>query len=179
MKQPNERTIFSGFLTLKESHITTRSGNLPYYTIHTRPFSVIILAFDDREHLLITREKRHAVGKVVYSLPGGLVEEGEEILAAAQRELLEETGLEARDYSVLGHFYPLPGLLAQTTTIVTARNIRKVQEQSTDPFELISYEFLPLQVIQKLLLNNTDVDAISVAALGLHLMASSLENGST
>jgi ADP-ribose pyrophosphatase len=171
MEQISERTIFSGFVTLKESVFKTNTGNLPYYSIHTRPLSVIVLAFDSKNRFLVTKEQRHAVGKTVYSLPGGLVEEGEDILKAAQRELREETGYDAQHFSVLGKCFPLPGLLVQTTTIVAARNIQKIAEPVLDELECISCEFCSMQEMKEILRTTTDIDAMSLAAFGCYALS--------
>ena len=50
------------------------------------------------------RSYRHALGEVMLNMPGGMVEEGEDPLAAIQRELLEETGYSAAEWTSLGNF---------------------------------------------------------------------------
>lgn len=60
-----------------------------------KPDSVVIIATDGSgQRLLINREFRMAVGDWVYNFPAGLIDEGEEPLESAKRELWEETGLE-------------------------------------------------------------------------------------
>ena len=60
-----------------------------------KPDSVVIIVTDESgERLLINKEFRMAVGDWVYNFPAGLIDEGEEPLESAKRELWEETGLE-------------------------------------------------------------------------------------
>ena len=60
-----------------------------------RPDSVVIIATDESsERLLVNKEFRMAVGDWVYNFPAGLIDEGEEPVESAKRELWEETGLE-------------------------------------------------------------------------------------
>ncbi|MBO5030970.1 MAG: NUDIX hydrolase [Lachnospiraceae bacterium] len=60
-----------------------------------KPDSVVIIATDESgERLLINKEFRMAVGDWVYNFPAGLIDEGEEPVESAKRELWEETGLE-------------------------------------------------------------------------------------
>lgn len=74
-----------------------------FNVIEAAPFAIIFPVLADGRIALI-RHYRHAVGKIVYDLPGGDLEEDEAPLACAQRELLEETGLQAPDWRHLGTF---------------------------------------------------------------------------
>src|SRR5688572_25356730 len=70
-------------------------GQVYEYTIVDRPAQgVAVCLFDAHSRLLLEREYRHAVGKVLWQLPGGLIDQGEPPLQSAIRELREETGYE-------------------------------------------------------------------------------------
>src|SRR3954464_11696201 len=60
--------------------------------------SVVILAIDARQRVLLERQYRHAAGSFLWELPAGRIDPGESVLAAAKRELLEETGYTARHW---------------------------------------------------------------------------------
>lgn len=166
-EQNAEKLLFEGFLTLKEELIPTPQGYHPYYTIRTKPMSVIIVALSPDAKILITREWRHAVKKHVLSFPGGLVEKDETPLQTAQRELLEETGYKSTDYSILGTCLPLPGLLDQRMWIILAKNIHFTQNPTLEGVESLSASLYPIPQALSLLRSAPDTDAMALAALSV------------
>ncbi len=67
-----------------------------YYGIEMPSYTAVFAITDERQ-IIVLRSYRHALGEVMLNMPGGMVEEGEEPLAAIQRELLEETGYSAAE----------------------------------------------------------------------------------
>ena len=91
--------------------------------------SVVILAVDTREDptdpsILLERQYRYAAGQILLQLPAGRIEPGEAPLAAAKRELIEETGFRARRWSRLVRYYASPGFLSETMQVFLAEDIR-------------------------------------------------------
>src|SRR5579859_27295 len=75
-----------------------------YLRVESRPHAMVFAVTDDGRVPLV-RQYKYAVGAVVVQLPSGLLDEGEEPEACARRELLEETGYEADDWTGLGSYY--------------------------------------------------------------------------
>ena len=101
--------------------------------------SVIILAVDPSINpadptILIERQ---------YELPAGLIEPGEAPLAAAKRELIEETGFRAKRWSRLVRYYASPGFVAETMQIFLAEDLRPGLAEP-EPDEKISLHQIPL-----------------------------------
>ena len=91
--------------------------------------SVVILAVDASENpadpsILLERQYRYAAGQFLLELPAGRIEPGEAPLAAAKRELIEETGFRARRWSRLVRYYASPGFLSETMQVFLAEDIR-------------------------------------------------------
>jgi ADP-ribose pyrophosphatase len=104
-------------------------------TINTRDVirhngSVVILAVDESKNprdpeIIFERQYRHAAGQILIELPAGRVEPGEALLAAAKRELIEETGYRAKRWGLLTRYYASPGFLGEWMQIYLARDIRE------------------------------------------------------
>ena len=91
--------------------------------------SAVILAVDASANkadpsILLERQYRYAAGQFLLELPAGRIEPGEAPLAAAKRELIEETGFRARRWSRLVRYYASPGFLSETMQVFLAEDIR-------------------------------------------------------
>jgi ADP-ribose pyrophosphatase len=110
--------------------------------------SVVILAVDARSDpadpgILIERQYRHAAGQFLLELPAGRIEPGEAPLAAAKRELIEETGFRAKRWSRLVKYFASPGFLAEHMQVFLAEDIREGIAQPEED-EKIALQFIPL-----------------------------------
>lgn len=103
-----------------------------------------ILAIADNK-IIITKEEQP--GKGIYiDIPGGRVERGEDGMAAAKRELLEETGYMSEDFQEwLIEDSARMSKLEWSTFYYVARNCKKVQEQSLDAGEKIELQWIPFE----------------------------------
>jgi ADP-ribose pyrophosphatase len=110
------------------------------------PGSVVVLAIDDSwriPKLLLERQYRYAANQVMWELPAGHIDPGEERLAAAKRELLEETGYTARKWRRALSFYASPGFLDEAMHVFLAIGLTKGEAQPEDD-ERITVHFVPL-----------------------------------
>jgi ADP-ribose pyrophosphatase len=92
--------------------------------------SVVILAVDESKdpadpEIVFERQYRHAAGQFLIELPAGRVEPNEPTLAAAKRELIEETGYRAKRWTLLTKYFASPGFLGEWMQIYLARDIRE------------------------------------------------------
>jgi ADP-ribose pyrophosphatase len=88
------------------------------------PGAVVVLAVDEDERAVVIHQYRHPAQMRLVELPAGkLDQEGEDPLAAAQRELHEEVGLDAREWRHLITTYASPGITAETHAIFLARGL--------------------------------------------------------
>jgi 8-oxo-dGDP phosphatase len=99
-------------------------------TVVEHPGAVAVLGLDDEDRILMIRQYRHPVGRVLWEIPAGLRDvAGEDPLITARRELLEETGYQARDWRVLVDFFSSPGYSTERLRIYLARGLAEVPEE--------------------------------------------------
>ena len=90
------------------------------------PGAVAVVALDEAGRVLLIRQYRHPVGRLLWEIPAGLRDvPGEPPLATAQRELLEETGYRARDWLVLADFFSSPGISTERIRVFLARGLHR------------------------------------------------------
>jgi ADP-ribose pyrophosphatase len=116
--------------------------------------SVVMLAVDESKNpddpeILFERQYRHAAGQFLIELPAGRVEPNEPTLAAAKRELIEETGYRAKRWTLLTKYFASPGFLGEWMQIYLARDIR---EGAAAPEDDENIEVLRLPLSQALAL---------------------------
>jgi ADP-ribose pyrophosphatase len=99
------------------------------------PDFVNIAAITQEDYFLCFRQTKYSVSGTSLAPVGGYLEPGEEPLAAARRELLEETGYEALDWALLGQFSVDGNRGAGIAHLFLARNARRVAEARNDDLE--------------------------------------------
>jgi len=85
--------------------------------------SAVIMAVDKKNRILLVRQFRLPASKNLWELPAGRLDEGEKPLAAARRELIEETGYKAKNWKKLAVFWPSPGYVGEKMTIFLATGL--------------------------------------------------------
>jgi ADP-ribose pyrophosphatase len=167
-KLEKSELIHKGFCDLRIDTLKKEGGDpTPYLVLSTKVDAVAILAKDDKKRFLLNREYRHPVGKYLLTCPGGRMEKGEDPKESAARELLEETGYEAKELHLIGTYYPLPSLCDQKVFLYFAPFVQKRREQNLDPIEFIT----PVSLTKKELLlevHKSDIDGVLAAALFYH-----------
>ena len=117
--------------------------------------SVVVLAVDTGTNpgnpgILLIRQYRHAAGRFLLELPAGRIEKGEELIPAAQRELVEETGYRAARWSRHQTYYASPGFLSEAMNIVLAEDLT-LGEATPEEDERIEVRMTPLSEVMRMI----------------------------
>lgn len=132
MKPDKSRTVYDG----KQIDVKLERWGGNEREIVEHPESVAIVAIDDEEHLWLVRQLREPARKELLELPAGKREQGEEPLAAAQRELREECGLTGGTWNRLGAFWTTPGFCNEHMTVFLAEGIEPGTADPEDDEEI-------------------------------------------
>jgi ADP-ribose pyrophosphatase len=131
------------------------------------PGSVVIMPVDDsgkEARVLLARQYRYAVQGELWELAAGRIDQGESELAAARRELLEETGYTAERWQRALYFYASPGFLDETMAVYLARGLRKGKAQPEED-EFIRKRFFPLSSAVRMAMSGKLQDGKTIAAI--------------
>ena len=129
--------------------------------------SAVVLAVDDSQsepRVLLERQYRYAADDYLWEVPAGRIDPREKPLAAAKRELLEETGYRAKSWQKALFFYPSPGFMDETMTVFLASGL-KSGEARPEEDERIEYELMPLSRAIAMVLSGEIRDGKTIAAL--------------
>jgi 8-oxo-dGTP pyrophosphatase MutT (NUDIX family) len=124
-----------------------------------------VVALTGNGEVLLVRQYRHGICDVLLEFPGGVVEDDEDPLEGARRELLEETGYTAPTLIEVGRLYPNPALQTNVQYCFLALNAEKVSEQNLDSGEDIEVHLMPLDQLLELAKQGQFPHALDVAVL--------------
>ena len=97
---------------------------------------VMILAITPSGIVPLVRQYKHGISQIIIELPAGYMEDGEDPLEAAKRELKEETGYESDNWSKLGYFIKSAGkTVGGNIHLYLAKNAKKTSDQHLDDTE--------------------------------------------
>lgn len=103
--------------------VPTRAGGVVRRELVTHPGSVVILPALGDGRLCLIKNWRYSANEALLELPAGTLEPDEPTLPAAQRELAEETGYTARDWTLLTEFWVSPGVYGEKMWLYLARGL--------------------------------------------------------
>ena len=142
--------------------------------------SVVILAIDESKSkkdptVILERQYRHAAGQTLLELPAGRIEPNEAPLAAAKREMIEETGYRAKKWKLLTKYFASPGFLGEFMQIYLAREI---SEGIAEPEADEQIEIVRLKLSEAMALVRASKVQDGKTLIGLLLLAAAIREGS-
>jgi ADP-ribose pyrophosphatase len=158
----NNRIYENRWITLYQDKVqVTSSGNIIEYTWYKSPNAVVIVPFLDDNTLVMIKQFRYPLQKILLEFPAGHVEDGENMMATAKRELLEETGYLT---DAIEHVYSYHPSVSNSRQLV---HIFKATELSKDKPRYESTEVI------------TDIEIITICQLKNLIGEKKVENAGT
>ncbi len=130
------------------------------------PGAVLVVPFLDKERIILIKQYRPVINSYIWELPAGTLDQGEQPLHCARRELIEETGYRAKSWKRIGNIFPAPGYTTEKILIFTARRLEQVESEK-EPDELIVTRIFKRRQVRQLLRSGKIVDAKTICALQL------------
>ena len=149
--------VYNDRVLLENGKETTRD-------VVRHPGGVCIVALNENNEVYFVRQFRYPHGKVLLEIPAGKLEWGEDHFACGKRELLEETGCTADEFTYLGCLLPTPAYDTEVIHMYMAKGLHK-SSQHLDEDEFLEVSLIPLAKAVEMVMNNEIHDAKTAIAI--------------
>jgi len=157
--------IYKGkIIKLRQDKVKLPDDRETIREIVEHPGAVVILALTDDKKVVMIRQFRGPADEVLWELPAGTVEEGEDLVRCAKRELEEETGYYPRKIKKLVSFFSTPGFCNERLTLFLAEDLEK-RRKNEDTDEFIKVELIKPNEALKLVKENIIKDAKTIIGI--------------
>ena len=140
------------------------NGKLATREVMRHPGAVAVVPVDETGDVILVRQYRHPFSETLLEIPAGKLDALEEPEHCARRELEEETGMTAAEWTPLGVFYPSVAVLDEKIHLFLARKLTQ-KNSHPDEDEFLSVEKLPLETLVRQILDGLDPDGKTQAAV--------------
>lgn len=160
----SERVYEGRVVNLRVDAVRMADGRVAKREVVEHGVVVVIAALDRDGNVILVRQERTPIGKELWELPAGGVDDGEDAAAAASRELREETGFDAGRIQRLGGFYSSPGFCSEYLHLFLATDLHP-SPLAQDADESIVVTAIPLERALKMVETEEISDAKTIIGL--------------
>ena len=159
-----EEKYRGSFLSLHVDQVLLPNGRTSTREVVEHVDGVAILALDERNNVLTVTQYRYVFGRPLLEIPAGKLEQGEDPMAGALRELREETGAVPDTFLPLGVMLPSPGCLGERLYLFLARGLQ-MEDQQLDEDEFLNVERIPFSEMVHRVMDGEIEDGKTIAAV--------------
>ena len=164
-KMISRKDLYNGLLCrVHVDEVLLPNGNTSQREVVDHVDGVAVLPLDERNNVLTVTQYRYVFGKTLLEIPAGKLDEGEDPVTGALRELKEETGAVPDTLLPLGVILPAPGCYGEKLHLFLAKSLH-MEQQHLDPDEFLSVERIPFSEMVHRCLDGEIEDAKTVTAV--------------
>jgi len=165
-KITSEKVVYDNpWINLTEYQVINPSGNPGIYgKVHYKNIAIGVLPLDNELNTYLVGQFRFALGQYSWEMPegGGII--GVDPIASAKRELLEETGLKAQNWTEIQRLHLSNSVSDELSIIYLARGLEQFEAEPEDTEQLIIHK-LPFNEVYQMVCRGEITDAMTVAAV--------------
>ena len=162
----SEKTIYNNpWISVTEYQVINPSGNPGIYgKVHFKNMAIGVLPLDDEMNTYLVGQYRFALNQYSWEMPEGGAPEGTDPLASAKRELLEETGLKATQWTEIQRMHLSNSVSDELSIIYLARGLAQFEAEPEDTEQLIVNK-VPFAEVYRMVCDGSITDSVTVAAV--------------
>ncbi len=170
-KKIDSKEIFHGkvFDVRLDSIQYKKSGNIAKREVVLHRGGAVVIALTDEKEIILVKQFRYPFQKYLWELPAGKLDEGEEPLDCARRELKEETGYSASEFVKLGSVYTSPGYSSEELHIFFADKLKSGKSNREEGEEDMKVLKLSVEEVVRMILNGEIKDSKTIAGVFYYL----------
>jgi 8-oxo-dGTP pyrophosphatase MutT (NUDIX family) len=154
------------WIKVRRDEVLNQNGKpLTYSYVELQNSSAFIVALNTEGQVLIQNVYRYTLGHRIWEIPAGFVESGEEPLAAAKRELMEETGFQSDDWRPLGRINQVIGIGKVPLNLFLAINVSAVSDATDKEEDISDRRFVSIEELERMIAEGELIDCPVIAAL--------------
>ncbi len=151
-------------LEIYKDTVLLENGKTALRDVVRHPGGVCVVALNENNEVYFVKQFRYPHKKALLEIPAGKLEWGEDHFECGKRELREETGFTADEFTYLGCLFPTPAYDTEVIHMYLAKGLHKA-EQDLDEDEFLDVLTIPLDEAVKMVMNNEIEDAKTQLAL--------------
>ena len=165
-KITSEKAVYDNpWINVTEYQVINPSGNPGIYgKVHYKNVAIGVFPLDDDMNTYLVGQYRFVLGQYSWEMPEGGGPEGTDPLESAKRELLEETGLKAQNWTEIQRMHLSNSVSDELSIIYLARGLQQFEAEPEDTEQLIIHK-LPFNEVYQMVCDGRITDAMTVAAV--------------
>lgn len=162
-KTVKQKKVFNGnLIDVRHDEVELPNGEVGHREVVEHPGGVAVAMCNAKGQYYMVSQYRYAQQKVMLEFPAGKLERGEDALEAAKREIVEETGMQGKNYTYLGSMVPTGAYLEETICMYHAE-ADSFQGQNLDADEFIQVSMKTIDECVEMIMNHDIEDGKTIA----------------